>query len=161
MGAIDGPALASYREHLLTLVDSGKLAPYSARDRLADAKQFVRWAWELELLELPRILESKSFAIAVTAPVVETFTSEEIRELLVASSETTKLYLLLMLNCGMQQGDIAELRQDEVNWETGRLTRQRSKTRKHNADKVPTVSYQLWPETFASYSSNTAARTPT
>ena len=31
---------------------------------------------------------------------------------------------------------------------TGPITRQRSKTRRHG-DKVPTVTYRLWPETFA------------
>ena len=44
---------------------------------------------------------------------------EEVRALLAACdgfSERTKLYLLLMLNCGMYQNDIAELRKDEVNW---------------------------------------------
>jgi integrase len=60
-------------------------------------------------------------------------------------SERTKLYLLLMLNCGMYQNDVAELHRDEVNWARGTLTRARSKTRERNG---PVVTYKLWPETF-------------
>ncbi len=71
---------------------------------------------------------------STTAPPakIETFTAEEVRGLLAACdgfSERTKLYLLLMLNCGMYQNDIAELHADEVNWSKGTLTRARSKTR--------------------------------
>ena len=51
-----------------------------------------------------------------------------------------------MLNCGMYQNDIAELKADEVNWKQGTLTRARSKTRERNG---PVVTYKLWPETFA------------
>ena len=61
-------------------------------------------------------------------------------------SDKTKLYLLLMLNCGMYQNDIAELLDEEVNWKNGTITRARSKTRDRNG---PVVTYKLWPETFA------------
>ena len=44
-----------------------------------------------------------------------------------------------MFNCGMYQNDIAELRQDEVNWMKGTVTRARSKTRERNG---PVVTYQ-------------------
>lgn len=60
--------------------------------------------------------------------------------------ERMQLYLLLMLNCGMYQNDIAELRSDEVHWKAGTLTRARSKTRERGG---PVVTYKLWPETFA------------
>ena len=50
-----------------------------------------------------------------------------------------------MLNCGMYQNDIAELRQEEVNWKKGTITRARSKTRERNG---PVVTYKLWPETL-------------
>jgi len=61
-------------------------------------------------------------------------------------SERTRLYLLLMLNCGMYQNDIAELKSDEINWKAGTITRERSKTRERHG---PVVTYKLWPETFA------------
>ena len=51
-----------------------------------------------------------------------------------------------MMNCGMQQSDISDLRHEEVDWRAGRLGRKRSKTKKHG--DVPVVVYKLWPETF-------------
>ena len=74
------------------------------------------------------------------------FTVEEVRALLAACdgfSECTKLYLLLMLNCGMYQNDIAELHADELDLKAGTVKRARSKTR----ERGPVVTYRLWPET--------------
>lgn len=66
--------------------------------------------------------------------------------MLQAAVDRTKLYILLMLNCGMTQKDISDLRVEEVDWQEGRIIRKRSKTSKH--ENVPTVSYLLWQETF-------------
>ena len=55
------------------------------------------------------------------------------------------LYILLCLNCGMRQSDIAALRQSEVDWEAGRIRRKRGKTKEH--ENVPVVDYLLWEET--------------
>jgi integrase len=57
-----------------------------------------------------------------------------------------KLALLLMGNCGMRQKDVSDLLDTEVDWRSGRITRKRSKTRRHK--NVPTVSYKLWPATL-------------
>ena len=114
------------------------------------AKQFITRLAEMKLIAMPGNIRSRRFRFNHSvAAKIETFTVEEVRRLLEVSegfSERTHLYLLLMLNCGMYQNDIAELRQDEVNWKTGTLTRARSKTRERNG---PVVTYKLWPETFA------------
>ena len=114
------------------------------------AKQFISRLAEMKLIPLPGNIRSRRFRFNHSAAAeIETFTVDEVRALLAACdgfSERTKLYLLLMLNCGMYQNDIAELRQDEVNWSKGTLTRARSKTRERNG---PVVTYKLWPETFA------------
>lgn len=141
--------LDSFRKALEQKIDAGELRPHSARDRLQAVKQFVRWAWELELMPLPRLLQSRKFAIALPATKIETFTDVEVQRILAASSDSTRLYLLLMLNCGMTQIDVAELLQSEVDWKKGRITRKRSKTRKGaNGDNVPSITYPLWPEVF-------------
>jgi integrase len=57
-----------------------------------------------------------------------------------------KLHLLLMANCGYTQRDLADLRQNEVDWSNGRIIRKRSKT--GDIDKVPVVNYRLWPQTW-------------
>jgi integrase len=54
--------------------------------------------------------------------------------------------ILLMLNCGMTQKDIADVQLSEVDWASGRIVRRRSKTRK--LANVPQVSYILWGETL-------------
>jgi integrase len=148
IASINGRELRSFHDGLEKAIDQKKLNPFSARDRLAAVKQFIRWAWGEELMSLPRILESREFSIALPETKIETFTDEEVSRLLNSSSPSTKLYLLLMLNCGFTQQDIAELRQDEVDWKLGRVTRKRSKTRKRKGENVPEVCYQLWPETF-------------
>jgi integrase len=113
-------------------------------------KQLVSRLAEMKLIPLPGNIRSRRFRFNHSAPAkIETFTLGEVRALLAACdgfSERTKLYLLLMLNVGMYQNDIAELRRDEINWSKGTLTRARSKTRERNG---PVVTYKLWPETFA------------
>jgi integrase len=99
---------------------------------------------------VPGNLRSRRFRFNHSAPAkIETFTPEEVRTMLrtcIGFSDRTRLYLLLMLNCGMYQNDIAELLKSEVNWSKGALTRARSKTRERHG---PVVIYKLWPETFA------------
>src|SRR5262249_35294296 len=99
---------------------------------------------------LPGNIRSRRLRFNASAPgKVETFTTEELRALLGACdgfSERMQLYLLLMLNCGMYQNDIAELLKEEVNWSKGTITRARSKTRDRNG---PGGTYELWPETLS------------
>lgn len=114
------------------------------------AKQFITRLAELKLIALPGNIRSRRFRFNHSAPSkIETFTVEEVTAMLAGCdgfSERTRLYLLLMLNCGMYQNDIAELRRDEIDWKAGTLSRARSKTRERGG---PVVTYKLWPETFA------------
>lgn len=145
--SIDSKMLLDYRSQLAAEMKNG-MSPAYARDHISAVKQFVRYCWNvLEKIELPRLINTKQLNIKVPENKIKTFTEEELRRLLESSSETTRLYLLLMLNCGMQQQDITELGQDEVNWKRGRIVRKRSKTEHH--ENVPTVNYRLWRETFS------------
>ncbi len=89
--------------------------PPSPTKLLMTAKQFIGRLAEMKLIPLPGNIRSRRFRFNHSvAARIETFTVEEVRELLASCdgfSERTKLYLLLMLNCGMYQNDIAELRQ--------------------------------------------------
>jgi integrase len=148
--AIDEAKLEGFFNHLTARVSAGEYSPTFAHELLMTARQFVSRLAELKLIPLPGNIRSRRFRFNHSAPArIETFTVEEVRNLLTACdgfSERAKLYLLLMLNCGMYQNDIAELRSDEVNWKHGTLTRARSKTRERGG---PVVTYKLWPETFA------------
>ncbi len=148
--AIDEAKLEGFFAHLSALVGKKKYSPNYAHTLLMTAKQFISRLAELRLIPLPGNIRSRRFRFNHSAAArIETFTVEEVRQILFACdgfSEKTKLYVLLMLNCGMYQNDIAELRNDEVNWADGTVTRARSKTRERNG---PVVTYRLWPETLA------------
>ncbi|WP_422929744.1 tyrosine-type recombinase/integrase [Singulisphaera sp. PoT] len=147
---IDEARLEAYYNHLSEKVGSGVYSPSTAHELLMTAKQFISRLAELRLIPLPGNIRSRRFRFNHSvAAKIETFTVGEVRDILTACdgfSERTRLYILLMLNCGMYQNDIAELRADEVDWSAGTLTRARSKTRERGG---PVVTYRLWPETFA------------
>ncbi len=139
--------IASYRDSLV----SGPGSPYTKRDRISVLKSYIHWLYHRELIEqLPRILESRELSrdlnVTVTPGKIVTFEVEEVKRLLAESDDRGKLYWLLMLNCGMGQQDIADLRHDEVDWKAGRIRRKRSKTKA--SENVPEVDYLLWRETF-------------
>jgi integrase len=148
--AIDEAKLEGYYTHLADQVAAERYSRSYAHTLMMTAKQFISRLAEKKLISLPGNIRAARLRFNHSAPTrIELFTVEEVRSLLAACEgflERTKLYLLLMLNCGMYQNDIAELRKDEVNWLKGTVTRARSKTRERHG---PVVTYQLWPETFS------------
>ena len=111
------------------------------------ARQFVTWlVGEEHLDRLPNNFKSRELVFEKETKAIQTFPVEELKQLLSMSKDRLRLYLLLMANTGMMQGDISDLKPEEVDWTEGRITRKRSKT--DNYENVPTVTYQLWPVTF-------------
>jgi integrase len=138
-----------YRAGLLDKVVSNEWGRTTAAHYMTSVKSFVRWLWQIEAIPtLPRILDGRSTVLTISRPstAVVTFTKDEIKTLLGKASDRTKLYILLMLNCGMTQKDISDLLISEVDWEDGRIVRKRSKT--SDEENVPVVNYLLWPETI-------------
>lgn len=146
---IDGPMLYDFRQFLLKRKASGEYSPSYARDVLAAFKQFIRWlASSTDKLEsLPKNIDEKSLSIGVPAKKVKTLSPSDIGTIVNDATERTRLYILLGLNCAMTQKDIADLHPKEVDWKLGIITRKRSKT--HDIENVPEVSYPLWKSTFA------------
>jgi len=145
--AIDEAKLEGYYGHLSQQMTEGRYCPSSAHELMMTAKQFISRLAALKLIPLPGNIRDRRFRVNHSvAAKIETFTIEEVRAFLAAcASERTRLYILLCLNCGMYQNDLAELRQDEVDWARGTIKRARSKTRERGE---PVVTYKLWPETF-------------
>ncbi len=138
--------LMDYQSRLLELIGKKKIASSTANGKLSAVKQFYRWLYKTEILDkLPRIMDDMT--ITVKAKKVKTLPLEYIKKLLAICGDREKLYVLLMMNCGMTQVDVADLRQDEVDWTGGAITRKRSKEK--DEDNVPTVRYKLWGETFS------------
>ena len=135
-----------------------------ANSIMVATKQWINWlAAEKGLIPLPGNIRSKRIGFKLRAKAIEIFTAEEIKTILgdKCPSERTRLFILLALNCGMYQNDIAELEQHEVNLTAGTLTRKRSKTGDRK-DAVE-VTYRLWPETVAllkKYKSKLQVRNP-
>ena len=147
--AISGKVLTDYHGELLAAINKKIWSSDYAKDRMNAVKGFVQWLWQIEAIEqLPRVLTQKgtlTIGKRIATPAV--FTIDEVQTLLTAATNRTRLYLLLMLNTGMLQKDISDLKVDEVDWKRGTVTRKRSKTQHHAS--VPTVTYKLWPQTFA------------
>jgi integrase len=111
------------------------------------AKRFVKFLWEMRLIDLPRNLDNRNLAFTVAPRKITVWAAEEIHKLLAVMTGQSVLHVLLMLNCGMLGKDINDLRHDEVDWAAGVITRKRSKTR--GEQDVPEVRYKLWDRTFA------------
>lgn len=143
---ITGHMLVSFRTELMKRKEW--TADYAA-GRMRNVITFVNWCYDTELLDkLPRVLRrgNKSLRIATGEKKKPNFTNDEVKILLDNASERTQLYLLLMANTGCTQIDLSELRPDQVDWKTGKVTRKRSKT--EDKENVPEVSYPLWSRTF-------------
>jgi len=136
----------NYFNHLLKQIEKGA-SSHTCYDHFQIFKQFVEdCAEEYDEIPYPNNLRSKKYQIKKRDKEPITFSVEEVKLFLDNSIEKTKLYFLLMLNCGMYQGDISNLKANEVDWKAGRIIRKRSKTK--NEAHVPTVNYKLWNETF-------------
>src|SRR5581483_7474991 len=148
--AIDEAKLEGFFNHLSIQVSAKRYSPNYAHTLMMTAKQFISRLAEMRLIPLPGNIRSRRFRFNHSAPAkIEIFSIDEVRKMLAVCddfSEKTKLYLLLMLNCGMYQNDIAELHREDINWTKGTITRARSKTRERHG---PIVTYKLWPETLA------------
>jgi integrase len=144
VSAISATLLEDFHTYLLSRSD---LSADYKRDIIGTAKQYIRWLWKRGLCDLPRNIDDRDLSFKKSIHAIKTFDVAELMNLVNAANDRLKLCMLLMANCGMQQTDISDLRQDEVDWQVGRIRRRRSKTAKH--DDVPVADYKLWPETFA------------
>ncbi len=152
---IDGMTLAGFKAFLLAKIDRGEMSRTTAYHIMSSVKQFIRWLYHTaEILDrLPKNIDEKEINVKMpTARPKKPMDKEQVESLLSACSGQQRLYYLLMLNCGMTQVDVADLRHDEVDWTEGRIIRQRSKTGENDTDledgDIPTVNYRLWDETF-------------
>jgi integrase len=97
------------------------------------------------VIPIPINLDSREFGFRVGRTRVKTFTDDEVKLLLENATERTQLYLLLMLNCGFTQGDVAELAIQQIDLRKKQIGHKRFKTEDENA--VPVVVFPLWART--------------
>ena len=137
---VNSNMLATFYKNLLGEIEAGKITTTYAREILTSAKMFVRWLWENEVVEnLPRNLAK--LQITADTPTIKTLSVAEIKTLLTEASGRTRLYILLMLNCGYTGIDISDLKPAEIDWQRGVIMRKRSKTKGQRMCRLCPIRY--------------------
>lgn len=148
MTSINEATVDAYYAFIMAHVVSGQWSSSYAVNKFGAFRLFVTRSAEKRLIPMPCNIRSTDYRIKMEVKTPMTFTIQEIKTLLEGCQrhgERMKLYILLCLNCGMYQTDIAELRQDQVDWQHATITRARSKTESRGGQ---VVTYKLWNETF-------------
>ena len=121
-----------------------------ARDIFNSTRLLIEWLGDVGQMVVPGNIRSKKLVFKVRKKKIETFSKDEVRTLVGGCTDQiggrTKLYLLLMLNCGMYQSDVSDLVWSEFDSKRGTITRKRSKT--DDFENCPEVTWYLWPETL-------------
>ncbi len=147
---IDGPKAEAFYKFLARKLADGVYSVDYCKNIMQASKNF--WGRLEELGIIPAMPASLLRRLRFTPPDDDDktpvhFTVDEVKALLAAcgAERRTKLFMLLMLNCGMYQNDIAQLMDRQVDWQHGTICRKRSKRRRGGYK----VTYKLWRETFA------------
>lgn len=121
--------------------------PVRTKNEITRIKGIFRWAYKQGLIEkLPRYgaafdpPTAKTIRLARAAKGSRLFTPEEIRKLLKLANVRLRAHVLLALNCGFGQSDLAELTFQAIDLKTGWVDFARVKT------GAPRRCW-LWPET--------------
>lgn len=147
-------SVRDFSEYLEGLIDAEAIEPATAHSY---QQRFRTWADDLaenypDDIPRPKNLRSKKLLIANSRKEPNPFTLEEAKLVISAAVPRTKLFLMLMLNCGMYQSDIAALNAIEVDWEAGRIIRARTKNKNmaNTLGKSQPVkaNWLLWPQTW-------------
>ena len=140
---VNADFLGGYRTYQLKQVSDEKTSPANAKHRLRTVKAMLKWAYRQEKIErIPRNVEAPEFAdVDLPAPTPKTFTKKQIERLYKNANTDMKLWILLALNAGYTQSDIANLTHDMLDWKNGIIRRGREKTGVQSEHK-------LWPITL-------------
>ncbi len=141
--ALSAQNLDEYRDHCEDNTDSA----YTLQHGVYPVKCLVSWAWEMHRInDLPRNLATFQ-KVTFPDPVALVFDPGEITLLFHEANPRMKLYILLALNAGYTQKEIADLKHKSVDWDKGMIDEIRGKIKKKAS--VPR-RVKLWPSTLAS-----------
>jgi len=127
--------LLNYRKKCI----EDRRAPVTINNELAIIKAVFHWAEQSEIIERgPRLDAVKKIPRKKVAR--QTFTPDDIRQLLAAANVQMKAMILLGLNCGFGPTDCAELQWENLDLGAGRVHFPRPKT---GVDR----NFILWPQT--------------
>ncbi len=138
--------LLDFFNHLAGEIGNGVISKGYAHQIMLYVKSFIRRQWELHRIELPRNIGSRDLSIRAPAKEIKVLSIEDIRAFYNRASPLLQTCILLSLNCGFNQVDIATLQHSEVDWENATITKKRIKT--GGIANVPTITWKLWRTTF-------------
>jgi integrase len=119
-----------------------KYAATSVWHSVKAVKRLLTWGWKHEKIDsLPRSLDDYA-TVARPKPTPTFFTVEEVKAMYEKATPRMRLYMLLALNGGFTQVDIATLTHSMIDWGTAVISRDRNKTQ-------ISQSCKLWPATLA------------
>lgn len=145
--AISSSYIADFRDFLIDKVEEDELVPKSALNILGAFSLFVDWlSLERELIVRPNLMSKRGWKKLSFDPIPYPMTPETFKAVYDKADDLTRLYLLLMANCGYTAKDISDLTPSQVDWKQGRIKRKRSKAVSYS--NSPVVDRPLWPETF-------------
>jgi len=150
LDALDETLVRRYYNHLIGL---GDLSGLRKKNLFNAFRMLTRWLHSEGYLDkMPRNLNSQwEFVEHLKdghrqALAEKLYTKDEVKTILVKLGHRGRACVLLGLNCGFTEADIAVLRKSEVNLAEGRIVYSRTKTmRVRNA---PLISYKLWNKTI-------------
>ncbi len=140
--------IRDFYHYLCELVSEKRLATSTAKSIFSAFRFFVKRLWQDEIIDLPRNLNDRGFSFYDQPTPIKIFTVEEIHRVWDVATTKARLYILLGLNCGFTARDLTDLKQEEVDWQNGTITRRRSKLRRNSTTRIQKICYSLWPSTF-------------
>lgn len=152
VAAINHAVWEQWCYRLVGAARQGTLSPATLKTEQGASRDFLKWCVTNSYLDkLPSNFDDRGLRVLDTSRHrdVIVFTVDQVKTLLAAcEGKQLRCVLLLMLNCGLQQQDIARLEKSMVDLDQRTLTWQRFKTRHKTAD-APVVVYPLWDETVS------------
>lgn len=132
---IDADIWESYYD----FIRSSDFASETKRKRMRHARLFVVWLIEKGITPNFPSLTTMAVRFANTREELRPPTTEEIKEVLAKASPRFRTLLLVMLNTGLAQIDVSDLRRNQ--YDGGYITRARMKTLKKN---TRSVAWKVW-----------------
>jgi len=146
--SINDNTFIRFNAWLLDEMGDKKKGDWYSRTLTSLFRRYVGWLAINGHITVPAILlmKTRELAISIKPRKIKTYKVEELADLFSVADDRMKTFLLLMLNCGFYQSDIAALKPPEVDWKRGTVTRKR--TKEEDEENAPEVCWKLWPETL-------------
>jgi integrase len=143
---------AAIEDFYTALTAREEMSTKYAEDVFCTFRQMLNWCGDREIYAAPAVLLrkkkwtfSKGTQLKAAKPK-RPLLSADIKRMLKVAKPEMQCFILLALNTGMTQQDLADLQPEEVDWKNGRLTRVRSKLKTNST--AQTINYVLWSATF-------------